>query len=486
MSFPQQVAKARQALRQKEQLISTPKLHWCGHYLNPKDKSKVIPDGAQCCWWHFIGLPRRFGQRHPAYPWQEDVFREYFQDHQKYFYFGKVPKQGATQTWIGIGLHEAINNPEWANGQVAFVVGTHGKEAEKTIERCKELIAYKDSQGRPLFDKKGNMMLKYKIDQEYNNVKEFTLNSVEFRAHPADNIDSIRSQPNMRLIVVDELAFFKMIEQQRVRDAFEHYIGNSDVIIVLITTAGDAPEGVAYDIEHEYPSLYKKHLYDYNIGLVVHPESMTSLFKKDVIDSLRSSRSFNRNYLRHWGMGSGNIFDVQALEDISRESYDTFPISDNPVLEIDPGYGSSKFGIVGGEMRDGLVYVLYAEEFERASQSAMIATVKSIMQTYGYNQIGVDSNNPGFIAEFPNAKPKSFAERGQLMTDGAAAAVIERKVRINPKFEQLILQLRSVQKNNKGTPDKKKLSYDLGDPFHMLIDDLISTAFYGSSLKTNW
>ena len=38
-----------------------PKLHYCGHYLNPDDKSKVIPDGASCCWWHWVGLPVRFG-----------------------------------------------------------------------------------------------------------------------------------------------------------------------------------------------------------------------------------------------------------------------------------------------------------------------------------------------------------------------------------------------------------------------------------------
>lgn len=353
------------------------------------------------------------------------------------------------------------------------------------IERCKEILSEKDANGVPMRDQDGNIKLRVPIDQEYNNKQEFTLNTVEFRAHPANNIDSIRSQPNMRLILVDELAFFTLVDQQKIRDAFEHYIGGSDVVIALVTTTGDVPEGVAYDIEHEDPSMYRKHIYDYNIGLVVHPQSMTSLYRKDDIDKLRGTPSFNRNFMGIWGHGSGDIFNIESLNAISKEQYDLWPQSDNPVLEIDPGYGSSKFGIVGGEMRDGIAHVLLAEQYERGSHSEMIGKVKSIIQTYGYRHIGVDSNNPGFIAEFPQAKPKSFRERGQLMTDGAAAAVMQRQVRIHPQFEELLRQLRSVQKDKKGTPDKKKLTYDLGDPFHMLIDDLISTRFYGSMLRDN-
>lgn len=486
MRFTDEVDLAKQILQQRQiAQVPVPKLHWCGHYLNPDDKSQVIPDGASCCWWHYIGLPRRYGVRHPAYPWQEDVFKEYFEDHQKYFYFGKVPKQGATQTWIGIGLHEALENPNWANGQVAFVVGTHGKEAEKTIERCKEMIAYKDKDGKPIFDKKGNMIMRFKIDQEYNNVTEFTINSVEFRAHPAKNIDSIRSQPNMRMIIVDELAFFEMIEQQKVRDAFEHYIGNSDVIIVLITTAGDSPQGVAYDIETEQPTIYKRHLYDYNIGLVVHPESMTSLFKKADIDLIRSSKSFRRNYLRHWGVGSGNIFELAAIEQISVDKYDLKPQSDDVITCVDPGYGSSSFAVSVYEKRDGIVYVLYASQFTRASQTEMIDKVKSINEKYHSHTTVIDSNNPGFIAEFTNSKPKSFRELGEIMTDNAASMVSKHKVRIHPDFEDLILQLKSVQKNDKGTPDKKRLNYDLGDTFHMGLHEF-SHSITGAILRSDW
>jgi hypothetical protein len=288
---------------------NAPHTFWCGHYIDP-EHGNVIPDGATCCWWHWVGLPERFGQRHPCYPWQEQAMIDL--EEYDYHYTRKPPKIGATQFYLSWALHQACINSKWFNGQIAIVVGTRGEEALKMVERCKEILSYRDAEGKPIRDENGNLMTRLNINEDYNTKKEFSLNSVEFRAHPADNIDSIRSQPNMRFILIDEIAFFRMTEQQKIRDAFEHYIGASEVKIVLITTAGFAPGGVGYEIETEQQSIYRKHLYDYNIGLVVHPESMTSLYIKSKIDELRGTTSFNRNFLGIWGYGAGNS---KTLED---------------------------------------------------------------------------------------------------------------------------------------------------------------------------
>ena len=75
-------------------------------------------------------------------------------------------------------MHQACINKSWINGQVAIVVGTHGfQEAEKMIERCKEMLAYKDSEGKPMRNDDGNLMTRLNISEEYNTKKEFTLNS---------------------------------------------------------------------------------------------------------------------------------------------------------------------------------------------------------------------------------------------------------------------------------------------------------------------
>jgi hypothetical protein len=53
----------------------------------------------------------------------------------------------------------------------------------------------------------------------------------------------------------------------------------------------------------------------------------------------------------------------------------------------------------------------------------------------------------------------------------SARAVKEQKVRIHPAFKDLLAQLRSAEFNEKGHPDKKKLSFDLGDCFMMGVSE---------------
>jgi hypothetical protein len=476
---------------------AVPDVHWCGHFLDP-DFQTTIPDGADCCQWHWFGLPRRFGVRHPAYPWQEDIFADYFKKKQKLYYIGKPPKIGATLTWLKIAIHEAIKNPDWANGQVAIVVGTGGNEAEKMIDRAKEIMAYRDANDIPIRDENGNLITKLAIDEDYNNKKEFSINSVEFRAHPANNVDSIRSQPNMRLILVDEIGFFKMVEQQRVRDAFEHYIGGSDVIIVLITTAGHTPSGVGYDIETESPSIYKKYLYDYNIGLVVHPESMTSLYRKSDLDLIRDTPSWNRNYLRIWGHGSGNIFNSKIIDVISNRFYD-FPdnISDfDNALAIDPAYGqvrdkmSSKYAAVGGWMENGIVHLRSWFELENPSDDEALTRVQREIDDIGYNNLVVDGHWTGIIKTFQQRGIASYginyAQELVNMTDESERAVTDLKVMIHPTFEEIKGQLKAIRRNEKGTPNKKLSRFDCGDCFLQLIHHFKHGGIGAKLLKTKY
>lgn len=466
---------------------------WCGHYLNPNDKSKVIPDGSDCCWWHWIGQPERYGKKHPMYPWQEQAMIDW--DKYNYHYTRKPPKVGATQLYLSKAMHEACINPHWVQGQVAIVVGTSGfNESEKMIERCKEMMAYKDDEGRPIRDDKGKMMTRLPINEEYNTKKEFSINTCEFRARPSDNIDAIRSQPNMRLILIDEIAFFRMVDQQKVRDAFEHYIGASEVKIVLITTAGRAPGGVGYEIETEHPSIYNKHLYDYNIGLVVHPESMTSLYKKADIDMLRGSTSFNRNYLGIWGYGAGNIFDSKTLDEISKENYELKDISNLPnILSIDPAYGkirdklSSKFAGLGMYKENGIIHTRSYFELEEPSDEEALARIRQEIRRYNYKNVVFDGHWTGLINSFVrevNSYGINYSDNLVDMVDNAQKETADLHVRIHPTHEPLIVQLRSIKKDEKGVPNKKDSRFDLGDAYLQALWHFTGGRTAGRKLST--
>lgn len=450
-------------------IVNIPVIHWCTHYKyfhGPK-KGNIIPDGDQCCFRHWIGLPKRWSKRHPYYTWQKDLIDDWYE--YNHFYMLKPPKIGATELYLALAIHEALINPEWKNGQIAIVVGTGANEAEKMIGRCKDMLELKDESGY------GLGTYKYQINEDYNTKKEFSIKNVEFRAHPANNIDSIRSQPNMRLIIVDEGAFFTVVDQQKVREAFEHYVGGSSAKIVLISTAGDVPQGFMYDIEHENPSLYKKYIIDYYWGLEVNPESFTSLYNKEMLDEAKKLPSWNRNYLHNWGHGSGNIFNQTDIEK-SIESYDLSPIGINRIVAVDPAYGNSegasKFGLVVAEKRDGIIYFLKAEQYERLDYVQAIQIIEGVLSIYGADHLYIDGSQTGLINYF---SPKIattgvlFNKSGLEMTDHAAITVSGGNVKINTIFEDLVKQLRAVKRNDKGLPNKKELSFDIGDAFLMAL-----------------
>lgn len=457
--------KPNQGLVLLPKVTTVPVIHWCKHYtfFHGPYKGEVIPDGSACCFRHWIGLPTRWGQRHPYYTWQEDAIDDWY--NYNYFFELKPPKVGATELYLGLAIHTALIDDDWKNGQVAIVVGTGANEAEKMIGRCKEMLEEKTEYGY------GTGIYKFPINEDYNTKKEFSVRNVEFRAHPANNVDSIRSQPNMRLILVDEGSFFTTVDQAKVREAFEHYIGGSSTKIVLISTAGDVPEGFMYDIEREDPSIYKKYIFDYHVGLEVHPESFTSLYNKDMLDEAKKLPSFQRNFLHQWGHGSGDVFEQVAIT----RSVKVYPLVANPACyvecDVDPGYGSSKFAILIWQKINGKMQILYAAEYTRTSVTSMLVLLRELFKEFHVQTLRIDASAPELIQEFSNEIPtigQSFRDTGLKMLSDIAQMVSKDLVEIHPQFELLLQQIRAARRDGtKGDLDKKIASFDLVDTLRM-------------------
>ena len=56
-------------------------------------------------------------------------------------------------------------------------------------------------------------------------------------------------------------------------------------------------------------------------------------------------------------------------------------------MGVDPAYGSSNFAIVVTAFIDGLIQVIYAEEFEKADYNNMLATCVSLIAEYNIKKI---------------------------------------------------------------------------------------------------
>lgn len=431
----------------QENKESCPQEFWCNNYSNP--------DGSLCCFNHWVGLPTRWNKRHPIYKEQQEMIRETLKN--KYIVIEKEPKRGITELYLRFSLHQALINKDWNGGQVCIVVGTNTGEAETMISRAKEIVKHKVN-----------------INEHYNTKKEFSVSNCLFKAIPADNIDAIRSKTNMKLILVDEAAFFRMIEQQKVRDAVEHYIGGSETFIIFVSTAGEAPEGVMFDILNEENSIYHKIITDYHDGLIPDEQSGTTIFSKEGIENAMKLRSWARNYLHSWHSGEGDIFTHEDVDAIMKE-FDRFMPGGNRIIAIDPAYGSSKFGVVIGILLGGILYIVFAREYSRQTPTYMISEVERLYKEYHLDICLCDGHYSGEIRDLIDRQvnTQAFAfdtENKSNMINSASDRVISKTVQIHRTLHDLAGQMKASKTDKKGHLDKKRMSLDMLECFCMICE----------------
>jgi hypothetical protein len=228
------------------------------------------------------------------------------------------------------------------------------------------------------------------------------LNNIRIEAFPSHHLDAARGLPNVSFILLDEADFFPIGQQQDARDVSERYIAKSNPYIVMISTP-NAPDGLFERIEKESEEtcLYRRLFLDYTYGL-------GRIYTEEEIAKAKESPSFEREYnLKYLGL-IGNVFhtaDIDRAIEKGRSLYippsgiDDVNFHTHKSLGIDPGFGSSAFGVVVVEHANSQLQVLHAEEHQRATFENMISTVSDLLQKYGrsINKIYVDASNPAFI-----------------------------------------------------------------------------------------
>jgi Terminase RNaseH-like domain len=171
-------------------------------------------------------------------------------------------------------------------------------------------------------------------------------------------------------------------------------------------------------------------------------------------------------------------------------------------MGIDPAYGSSAFGIVVTEYVDGIVQIMYAEEYHRPDYNEMLSLVYGLMSKYQVDKVYIDGANPSFIkslklqmgedADYDKVfaryrsdgygdeaalkdmriVPVNFNKEHKAML-GHCKILMENeggRIAINPdKFDKLITALRTAVDND-GTLDKESTSYnDIFDAFRLAL-----------------
>ena len=478
------------AIREDENIfIGIPRKFWCDNWYFPGTKDR-IPDGHNCCFMHYTGMPWRNGVQHPIYEYQMRILKALIEH--DYLCIIKSPKLGITELFLRWCIWKACTDPTWNKGQVMIVVATGMQNTSIMITRFREIL--------------DNPFNKIPIDEtKFDNKRSFTLNSVEFFAFPANNPEALRSKTNPKITILDEAAMFGLADDSIVKTAAEHYIGSIDHYkIAMISTAGVEASGMMYDIIHGKDKKYHviKLTDPSKYGLPRHPVTGTSMYIESVLKELRKDPEYRRNHLGEWGYSKGGIFDPDDLDQITVR-YMIPNIRACPgetVLAVDPAYGKgetksgSEFAMVGAYVKDGKIYVESCMTQVSIGQKRARETIMTKMNTGGYDALCIDNSQPGLCDDMEelgyNVYRMNFGvlqRRGNMievigdededkylegmrMIDVLERLVARGVVQIHPKFDHpLLQQLRGITKNDRGLPDKKKHAFDAGDALEMAV-----------------
>ncbi len=288
---------------------------------------------------------------------------------------------------------------------------------------------------------------------------------------------------------MDEGDFFERNEQDEARTTAERYIIKTHPYIIFVSTP-NLPGGLFDRMEKEEPSQYHKVFLPYVVGL------RDGMYTQEEIDEGKKSPSFEREYNLQYGVGTGDIFNSDLVDQIT-EDYDLTITDGAKLITVDPAYGSSNFAILGFEQKNGIIYVKDEIERTRPTPSEMLDMLLMLSQKYSNCLMLVDAAHTGLIRDLQNRGVNtqsvvfgSMSEDNKQsliskMTFEASQAVREKRVRIHRSMHTLTSQLKAISFNSKGHPDKVKLNFDAGDCFLMGVNHLKVNKVRIISVNTN-
>jgi hypothetical protein len=459
-------------------------------------RQEFIKTKENCCFNHIVGLPVKDKVRHPLYDYEKLLYDSMFADDNsfkdKHLWVLKSTGLGITEFFLRIIGWLCTKNDSLKGSQVCIVTGPRIELSVTLIDRLKALFYNRLA---ILFSNKETVL---------------ELNGVRIEVYPSHHLDSMRGLANVSFILLDEADFFPIGQQKDARDISERYIGKSNPYIVLASTP-NRPGSLFDTIEREKENecIYHRIKLDYTYGL-------GKIYTKEEIENAKQSPSFKREYdLQYLGI-MGNTFHISDIDKavLLGKSYDPnrIVVDAEKVLGLDPGWGSSAFGVCLLQVADGQIQVLMADEFERPRYEDMISKVLDIIR--GLNRwkldqevldrckIYVDAANPEFIttlkrqvgetsrwdfiqekilyckklnldlARYMTVVPVPFSTEGKnmIMHTKELLEFEAPLIAINPKFDKLITSLRTAISTDEGKLDKEQTSYhNVLDAFRLAL-----------------
>jgi Terminase RNaseH-like domain len=446
-------------------------------------KQEDINTKGDCCFNHIIGLPIKEKLEKPLFDYEKllydsllvndyssNVLNHTFKH--KHLWVKKSTGLGVTEFFLRLMTWLSLRNNDYQNSQMCIVTGPNIDIAIKLIKRMKGLFEPKLD---VTFDSKETVI---------------ELNGCSIEAYPSNHIDAYRALENPKFILLDEADFFRKGEQEDVRHVSERYIAKSDPYIVMVSTP-NGPDGLFERIEKEPEEtcIYKRLLLDYTYGL-------DKIYTREEIQKAKASPSFEREYNLKYLGGIGNVFSPADI-DAALQEYDIVQQQYGPtqypylqgIMGLDPGWGTSSFGIVIVYFVDGLIRVAYVDEYSRSDHSEMLEVVWQLIERYNVTKVLVDASAPSFIRalklqlgersdyenvekemrDYMKVEPVSFGVEHKQLLYHVKFLLENKYLQIHPSMDKLIIALRTSWAKD-GVLDKEVTSHnDILDAFRLAL-----------------
>ena len=346
---------------------------------------------------YIIGLPRKPGsdREYPLFDYEKlviDRLEEF-----KRVLILKSTGLGISDLMLRWMSWLALSSDKYQGSQFCIITGPNISLAIGLIRRLKDLFLPK-------------LNITFDTDQV-----TVVLNQCTIRAFPSHHLDAMRSLTSPKVILVDECDFLPPAESLKIRGVVERYIAKSDPYIALVSTPGQIG-GLFQKIlqEPESSCIYSRLVLPYQTGL-------GKIYSQQEIEEAKQSSAFAIEYECKFLGGGSSIFreeSIQAAIDRGNQ-ISTKPIMTACSIGVDPGFGSSPFGIIISEIRDGLINVVYSNEFDRPNFDEMINKIYKLTKIYNIN----------------------FHNGGRIYVDGANADVVgmlKKTFHENERYDQEI------------------------------------------------
>ena len=440
---------------------------------------EFIKTDGQCCFNHVIGLPVKNDKQYPLFDYEKLIYDAIEQNQN--IWIKKASGIGATELILRYLTWKILFNNDLEHKSIFIVSGTFLSHANDVKVRMENLFR----------NKFPSMQLESKFT-------DLWIKNTNIKIFPSRNVKDLRGYTDVSYLFLDEADYFEQSVTTELEHAITRYEEKSNCVTIMISTP-NAPGGLFERIEKDANSKYAKLLLDYTYGL-------DKIYDRAFIEKKKKEPEFAREYdLQYLGL-IGNTFHTKdidrAVELGKKYNPNRVVVDSQKVLGLDPGWGSSAFGVCLLQVANGRIEVLMAEEYERPRYQDMAEKVIDIIRGLNRRNIDpdyldkvkiyVDAANPEFIttlkelvgettrpeyiqekmqycklhnldlARYMNVIPVPFsiAAKDMLVHTKELLEYERPLIAINPSFTKLITSLRTAISDDLGKLSKEDTSYD--------------------------